>query len=140
MKKFVELLKDNKTGPLIFIGIFALFLLLISAIPIIISINQNKNIEPTNNTSKIEEDFYGHDRFDAIVVANTIVKNNLKAPSSAKFCGNSDYTVSCTENTWTVKGYVDAQNSFGANLRNNFTVEFTFISTDKYTTDSCKFN
>ena len=84
-----------------------------------------------------DEDGYGHDRYDAITIAEKIVKGELKAPSTAEFCSNSEYTVSCVGNTWTVKGYVDAQNSFGATLRSNFTVKFTFSSSNKYTVDSC---
>lgn len=91
----------------------------------------------TSTTSRSETvDGYGHDRFDAIVVAEKIVADKLKSPSTAKFCGNSDYTVTCSDNAWTVEGYVDAQNSFGAILRNDFVVKFTFISSDKYTIDS----
>lgn len=83
------------------------------------------------------EDSYGHDKFDAMVIAEKVVKGNLKSPSTAEFCSSSEYTVSCVGNTWTVKGYVDAQNSFGATLRNNFTVKFTFSSSNEYTVDSC---
>lgn len=84
-----------------------------------------------------KKDSYGHDQFDAIVIAERKVKEQLKAPSTAKFCKTTDYTVSVSGNTWTVKGYVDAQNSFGASLRNNFTITFTFTSSEKYVVDSC---
>lgn len=92
------------------------------------------------NTDKGDEDSYGHDRFDAIVIAEAAVKGQLKSPSTAKFCGNSDYTVTCLGDTWTVKGTVDAQNGFGAVLRSSFTVKFTFSSSDRYTIDSCSIN
>lgn len=94
----------------------------------------------SGSVSENAKDTYGHDRFDAIVIAEKIVEDNLKSPSSAEFCGNSDYSVSCTDNTWTVEGYVDAQNDFGATLRNDFVVKFTFVSSEKYTIDSCIFN
>lgn len=83
------------------------------------------------------EDHYGHDIFDAEVIAEKIVKSNLKSPSTAKFCKHSEYSITCSGNTWTVKGYVDAQNSFGATIRNEFTVSFTFTSSKKYTIDYC---
>ena len=83
------------------------------------------------------EDGFGHNKFDAIVIAEKTVKNNLKSPSTANFCSTSDYTISCSENEWTVSGYVDAQNSFGAELRSNFTVTFTFSSSENYTVNSC---
>ena len=137
MKKITELLADNKTGPLIVIGLFGLLLILILTIFTVSSSKNTPQNEHNTTSNKTTKDSYGHDRFDAIVVAEKIVKDNLKSPSTAKFCGNSDYTVTCSGNTWTVKGYVDAQNSFGATLRNNFTVKFTFISSDRYTIDSC---
>lgn len=89
--------------------------------------SKNKNVE----------DSYGHDRFDAIVIAKKVVSSNLKSPTTAEFCGNSDYTISRSNNTWTVSGWVDAQNGFGATLRNNFTVVFTFTGNSTYTIDSC---
>lgn len=83
--------------------------------------------------SSKDKDSYGHDKFDAITIAEKEVKAQLKAPSTAKFCRSSEYTVSRSSNTWTVSGWVDAQNSFGATLRNNFTVKITFSSSTKYT-------
>ena len=83
------------------------------------------------------EDTWGHDEFDAAVVAKNIVKGKLKSPSTAVFCEQSEYNITCLDDTWTVSGYVDAQNSFGATLRNNFTVKFTFENDEKYTIDYC---
>lgn len=82
-------------------------------------------------------DNYSHDKFDAMTIARKIVKNKLKSPSTAKFCDTTDASISCSGNTWTVRGWVEAQNSFGAVIRNNFTVKFTFTSKDVYTIDSC---
>lgn len=90
-----------------------------------------------SNTTTSNEDSYGHDKYDAMVIAEKVVRSALKAPSTADFCSSSEYTVSCMGNTWTVKGYVDAQNSFGATLRSDFTVKFTFSDSSHYTVDSC---
>ena len=98
-------------------------------------VSQNAKSRPS--TSSSISDSYGHDKFDAITVAEKIVKDNLKSPSTAKFCSTSEAKISCSDNTWTVSGWVDAQNSFGATLRNNYTVKFTFTSSNKYTIDSC---
>jgi hypothetical protein len=57
----------------------------------------------------------------ATAAAKMAVKSDLKAPSSAKFSSTS-----ATENddgSWTVRGYVDAQNSFGTMVRNSFIVD-----------------
>lgn len=66
-----------------------------------------------------------------------IVSDRLKSPSSAKFCTKSQATIKRSGDTWTVSGYVDADNSFGASIRNNFTVEITFTSDTDYTIDRC---
>ena len=76
------------------------------------------------------KDSYGHDQADAIVIAKDKVKEQLKSPSSAKF---SNVSASLSGNTWTVTGSVDAQNSFGATIRNTFKVTITFTSSEKYT-------
>ena len=91
----------------------------------------------SSKSQSTKGDSYGHDKYDAITIAEKVVKNKLKSPSTAKFCKSSEYTVSCVGNSWTVTGYVDAQNDFGATLRNNFTVKFTFSSSSQYTVDSC---
>lgn len=90
-----------------------------------------------SSTSKKKTDTYGHDEFDAEVIAEKKVKEKLKSPSTAKFCSHEEYTISVSGNTWTVSGYVDAQNSFGATLRNTFTIKFTFTNSENYTVDSC---
>ena len=100
-------------------------------------VDDGKSISTTigQNSSKIDN--YGHDQFDAIVVAEKTVKKQLKSPSSAKFCKISEYKITLTENTWTVTGYVDSDNSFDANIRSNFLVMFTFENSERYIIDLC---
>lgn len=65
------------------------------------------------------------DKFDnshAWTHAQLAVKSRLKSPSTAKFCSYSKAQISNSGGTYTVKGYVDAQNGFGATIRTNFTV------------------
>lgn len=93
----------------------------------------------TNGGNKLS-DSYGHDTADAIVIAEKEVRDHLKSPSTAEFCRYSDYTIDCTDNTWSVAGWVDAQNSFGATLRNTFTVRFEFTGQDRYTVINCVIN
>ena len=90
----------------------------------------------TNGSSTIMDE-YGHDKYDAIAIAEKTVKSQLKSPTSAKFNKVSEYTVSLTGNTWTVRGYVDAQNSLGATIRNDFLVILTFSSSSAYEIDLC---
>lgn len=61
----------------------------------------------------------------AVTAAQNLVRDNLKAPSTAKFpASSSAYTVERNGNSYKVTGYVDAQNSFGALLRKNWTASF----------------
>lgn len=63
----------------------------------------------------------------ACVMAQTFVERQLKAPGSAKFQVCRDAQISRSGNRFTVVSYVDAQNSFGANIRTDYVavVEWT---------------
>lgn len=70
------------------------------------------NNEPHNETSaKVEAQFY--------------VESLLRSPSTADFGGET--ATKTGKNTYHVEGYVDAQNGFGATVRNYYEcdVEFT---------------
>lgn len=74
---------------------------------------------------------------DAIVAAEQAVREQLKSPSTAKFSTQSKTTITSDGDTWTVEGWVEAQNSFGATVRNNYTVVITFTGKNQYSIDSC---
>ena len=77
-----------------------------------------------NNAYEVTDD---DTKINVWVCAQDIVSNNLKSPSSAKFCYITDSTILCNGgNDYTVKGYVDADNSYGANIRSNFTATLTY--------------
>lgn len=86
------------------------------------------------------EDNYGHDNYDAITIAEKVVKEKLKSPSSAKFSGISETHVSLTDNTWSISGWVDASNSYGAIVRSSYVVTITFSTSSHYTVDYCNVN
>lgn len=72
---------------------------------------------------------------DACAMSHVFIKQQLKSPSTADFavCDEPDTVVAHTGNQWTVRSYVDAQNSFGAQLRNDYAVEMLYLpSTDKW--------
>lgn len=60
------------------------------------------------------------------------VKQVLKAPSTAKFPGDGflnygeDWTLNKSGTDYSVKSYVDSQNSFGAMIRSNFAIYLTW--------------
>lgn len=59
-------------------------------------------------------------------LANDLVKNALKSPSTAKFPSNiSEYKFGKDKGILTVQGYVDSQNSYGATVRGEFQVKFS---------------
>lgn len=60
-------------------------------------------------------------RFAVQSVCEDFVKDRLKAPATAGFPLNSDWTINQTADTWTARSHVDAQNSFGAQVRTQFT-------------------
>ena len=80
---------------------------------------------------------YGHNKYDAITIAEKEVKAKLKSPSTAKFSSSSETSVTRNGNTWRVTGWVDAQNGFGATLRNSYAVKIEFASSDTYTVKEC---
>lgn len=73
----------------------------------------------TTNTARHSDD-------DAFYCATLIVEDYLKAPSTAKFCKQSDATVTHLGNgEYMVTGWVDAENSYGAMIRSDFVVTYT---------------
>ena len=73
---------------------------------------------------------------DAIVAAQMAVQDELKVPSSAKFSPSGETVVNADGDTWTVEGWVEAENSFGATVRNEYKVVITFLGKGQYTVDS----
>ena len=59
----------------------------------------------------------------AYILSKEAVKSQLKAPSTAKFCKQSECTfVSAGTNKYMMTGWVDAENGFGAMLRADWAV------------------
>lgn len=60
----------------------------------------------------------------AKVYAESFVKDRLKSPSTAKFCNRLLEMEAKNQGgtKWTVIGWVDSQNSFGAMIRSDFCV------------------
>jgi len=72
------------------------------------------------------------DNSRAFVLAQSAVREQLRAPSTAEFASMRDSTITSTGNTYTVKSYVDAENAFGAKIRTAFTVRVELVSKETY--------
>jgi nucleoside diphosphate kinase len=70
-----------------------------------------------------------HSQHDARVFARYYVEAQLKSPSTAKFAHGTVKKKS--ENTYHVKGHVDAQNSFGGTIRNDYEMDIEFSEDGK---------
>lgn len=67
--------------------------------------------------------------------AEELVKQNLKAPSTADFPNwyGGEWHISRKDNVITIVSYVDSQNSFGAMIREKFAIQYS------YTTQTCTY-
>lgn len=74
-----------------------------------------------------------YDAFNAQSACESFVKQALKAPSTADFAPHHELQISGSgTGPWTVIGYVDAQNSFGAKLRNGYFCKIHFVGDAAY--------
>ena len=60
---------------------------------------------------------------EAKIVAEGQIETVLKSPSTADFSGIGDTKFTPIKDGYTVRGYVDSQNSFGATLRSNYSID-----------------
>lgn len=78
------------------------------------------------------------------IIAQTIVKNALKNPSSAKFpsviTNAGEVAMERNGALVVVQSYVDATNSFGAKIRTNWTVEFMVYDLDSFSYETVYIN
>lgn len=83
-----------------------------------------EDLEQRKNDS--EKDSSEGRETDAKICAVKSVKDTLKSPSTADFCKYTEMTATnMGGDKWKITGWVDAQNSFGATIRENWTVILT---------------
>jgi len=109
------------------VGILAMFIL---------SSVLNKNGNSPDKTVN-----YNPDKIDAYVMSQVFVEQKLKAPSTAEFPTSRNASITKINDVFTVSCYVDAQNSFGAQIRTNYTAKLYYnFSTKKWHLESLEFN
>ena len=76
-----------------------------------------------DNGEKSQDRLYN----ECYLFSQYLVKEQLKSPSSAKFPSYSQITASQDGDTVTIYAYVNADNSFGANIKTNYTAIITIV-------------
>ena len=108
--------KTNKPV-IIVVGIVVLICLVICVI------TQLSDGGSTGTTTRREPEAY--DKVMLMTVTEDYVKQFLVSPSSAKFPRNQEWSISDNGSIIFVRSYVDAQNSFGAEIRSNFVARYS---------------
>jgi hypothetical protein len=83
--------------------------------------NRNTESVPTSIEDQLKEV-----EINVAVTCRNLIKKTLKAPATAQFPRDeTSYTYDVTSKTAIYKGVVDAQNGFGALIRNSFECSYT---------------
>ena len=86
---------------------------------------QNAAQHDFNQRKKSAEESFGNIDIhtEAKLFAQSLELQLLKAPATAKFCSLEEMSVMEVNGIYTVSGYVDSQNSYGAMVRTPFTLK-----------------
>lgn len=88
----------------------------------------------------LDDRVIGNNDTSYYVIAQEIIKSTLKNPSGAKFSSLSNCQMARNKELVAVKGYVDATNSFGAQIRSEFVVEFKVIDLTTFSYETIYIN
>ncbi len=96
-------------------------------------VNQAENDKIKAENEKIKK--ANSDEIGAQIMAEKFVTEKLKSPSTADFCSHSEYVFeNYATGEWSVKGWVDSQNGFGAMIRTKFRVMLKYnVDADTWT-------
>lgn len=89
------------------------------------NVNTQSSSTPTQRTRNYDQVKESSLKYYAKVLAKRVVLHNLKAPKSADF-GPIDSDLSGGHSDIVVTGYVDAQNTYGADIRTRFKITLWF--------------
>ena len=83
---------------------------------------------------------FSNDNRNAWVCAQEVVREELKYPDTADFCSYTSANITnVSGDRYVIKGYVDAENGFGATVGTHFTVTLTLTS-NGYKDAECTFH
>ena len=94
-------------------GCFTVVVIIVLSVWVLVMFFGNSGGSGTSTTPK-------YDEFGAKLNCQNFIKKRLKAPSTADFAPHRDLKISGSDLEWTVIGFVDAQNSFGAKIRQTY--------------------
>ena len=126
----------KKSNIVIVLVIFACVIIFIGICYVLYGIvsdtSSSESIEKKENDSVSES-------IRAYSMCVKFIEKSLVAPSTAKFQSYNDIDIwtlgreeGVYEHAWRIKGYVDAQNRFGAMIRNYYTCDVNRIYKDKW--------
>lgn len=101
--------------------------------------NETRAIDTSDIAEKQKDsnELRGKDRSDmAFVQCTMAIKDGLKSPSTADFPSFPDKLWRFSGQSYVIKSYVDAQNSFGAVNRNNWHCKIQYTKGDEYNPSS----
>lgn len=101
-------------------GTFALIVLI--AVISAVSNSNTSTTTPATNSTPTQSDR----ETTSIVFAEKVIKDTLKAPSTAKFVDVKAYELTNEKDVWAINGFVDSQNSFGAVIRSQWEVQLDY--------------
>lgn len=94
-----------------------------------------KDPEPLTTVTEPAPALRAPGKTEAWVMSKVFVTTALKSPSSADFGGILDQSPNCSsldDGSWKCEGWVDAQNSFGAQIRNLFAITIRWGGKDDW--------
>ncbi len=95
---------------------------------VIVTIFIIKTCSPVKTSTEINQQKEEDLKTDAYITTQYFVKDKLKAPATADF--PMECTSTAVNDTFYIKSYVDAQNSFGANIRTHYTCTLHYLGGD----------
>jgi len=77
-------------------------------------------------------DRHSESSYNAYEAAQEFIKHRLKSPSTAVFPRASDVRITKQDDAWSINGYYDAQNSFGAMLRGEYVCRVKYLGAGEW--------
>jgi hypothetical protein len=83
-------------------------------------------------TEHVRPDLPSSDGFDAYLMSQKFIKDRLLAPRTAQFCSFNETKVTVEGLLFEVSGCVDAQNVYGALVRQHYRCTLQYVGHDRW--------